>query len=100
MKILVVGSGAREHALAWKLSHERTVTDLLCVPGNPGIAEVARCIAGDQAAPAELLAIARREAVDLTVVGPELPLSRGVADLFRADGRSVVGPSQAAAALE
>jgi phosphoribosylamine--glycine ligase len=100
MKILVIGSGAREHALAWKLSHERTVTELVCVPGNPGIAQVARCIPADQGSPAELLAIAAREGVDLTVVGPELPLSRGVADLFASNGHPIIGPSKTAAALE
>ena len=100
MKILVIGSGAREHALAWKLSHERTVTDLVCVPGNPGIAQIARCLPADQGSPAALLAIATREAVDLTVVGPELPLSRGVVDLFTAEGQAIVGPTKAAAALE
>ena len=100
MKILVIGSGAREHALAWKLSHERTVTDLLCVPGNPGIAQIARCLSADQRSPSELLAVATRESVDLTVVGPELPLSRGVVDLFTAQRQAIVGPTQAAAALE
>jgi phosphoribosylamine---glycine ligase len=100
MKILVIGSGAREHALAWKLSHERTVTDLLCVPGNPGIAQIARCLPADQGNPSELLAVATREAVDLTVVGPEVPLSRGVVDLFTAHRQAIVGPTKAAAALE
>src|SRR5687767_14800395 len=100
MKILVIGSGAREHALAWRLSHEREVTTLLCAPGNPGIARAARCIAADSSNPAELLAVAEREAVDLTVVGPEVPLSKGVVDLFLSKGRAIVGPSQAAAALE
>jgi phosphoribosylamine--glycine ligase len=100
MKILVVGGGAREHAFAWKLSRERTVTEVLCAPGNPGIGAVARCIPADPGDPAELLAIARRERVDLTVVGPEAPLSRGIADVFAADHRPIVGPSAAAAALE
>jgi phosphoribosylamine--glycine ligase len=100
MKILIIGSGAREHAIAWKLARERAVTAVLCTPGNPGIAGVAQCLPGDSANPAELLAMARREKVDLTVVGPELPLSLGVADLFAAAGLPIVGPSQAAAALE
>jgi phosphoribosylamine--glycine ligase len=100
MKILVVGGGAREHAFAWKLSRERTVTGVLCAPGNPGIGAVARCIPADPGNPAELLAIARRERVDLTVVGSEVPLSRGIADVFAADHRPIVGPSAAAAALE
>lgn len=100
MKILVIGSGAREHALAWKLSRERNVTAVFCSPGNPGIASVARCLDADVGNPAELLKVARSQAIDLTVVGPELPLSRGIVDVFTADGRAIVGPSQAAAALE
>src|SRR4051812_24374596 len=100
MKILVIGSGAREHAMAWKLARERDVAEVLCSPGNPGIAAVARCIPGDVAKPPDLLAIARREAVDLTVVGPEVPLSLGVTDLFLAHDLAIVGPTQAAAALE
>ena len=100
MKILVVGSGAREHAMAWKLAGERAVTEVLCAPGNPGIAAHARCLPGEVGDPAALLATAVREAVDLTVVGPELPLSLGIVDLFAAEGRPIVGPSRAAAALE
>jgi phosphoribosylamine---glycine ligase len=100
MKILVVGSGAREHALVWKLAGEHAVSEVLCTPGNPGIADVARCIAADPGDPMSLVAIAARESVDLTVVGPELPLSLGVADQFAAEGRAIIGPGQAAAALE
>ena len=100
MKILVIGGGAREHAIAWKLARERDVTEVLCAPGNPGIAAVARCIPADVTKAAELATIAAREAVDLTVVGPELPLSLGVADLFAARGLAIVGPTRAAAALE
>jgi len=100
MKILVVGGGAREHALVWKLSRERSVTGILCAPGNPGIGALARCMAADVGSPSQLLQVARNEEVDLTVVGPELPLTRGVVDLFVADGRAIVGPTQAAAALE
>jgi phosphoribosylamine--glycine ligase len=100
MKILVIGSGAREHALAWKLSREPDVESVTCAPGNPGIASVARCLPADVSSPRGLLAIAESEAVDLTVVGPELPLSRGVVDAFTAAGRAIVGPAKAAAALE
>jgi phosphoribosylamine--glycine ligase len=100
MRILVIGSGAREHAIAWKLSGERGVADIVCAPGNPGMAEVARCIPVDAGDPDALAALAGREQIDLTVVGPELPLSRGAADLLRARGRAIVGPSKAAAALE
>jgi len=100
MKILVIGGGAREHALAWKLSREPDVASVICAPGNPGIASAARCLPADVSAPRELLAIAEAQAVDLTVVGPELPLSRGVVDVFAAAGRAIVGPTKAAAALE
>jgi phosphoribosylamine--glycine ligase len=100
MKILIVGSGAREHAIAWKLSGERGVRDLVCAPGNPGIASLARCVTVDIGDPNALLTLAEREQVDLTVVGPELPLSRGIVDLFIANGRAIVGPTKAAAALE
>ncbi len=100
MKVLVIGSGAREHALAWKLSGEPPVERVVCTPGNPGIAAVARCIAADVTRPSDLLAVAEREAIDLTVVGPELPLSLGVVDAFAAAGRAIVGPTRAAAALE
>jgi phosphoribosylamine--glycine ligase len=100
MKILIIGSGAREHALAWKLSREPEVDAVMCAPGNPGIASVARCLPADVSAPSELLALAESQGVDLTVVGPELPLSRGVVDAFTAAGRAIVGPTKAAAALE
>jgi phosphoribosylamine--glycine ligase len=100
MKILVVGGGAREHALAWKLAGERTVTTVICAPGNPGIAASARCIPADIADPRALLGVAIKEKVDLTVVGPEMPLSVGVADAFAAAGQLIVGPTRAAAALE
>jgi phosphoribosylamine--glycine ligase len=100
MRVLVVGSGGREHALAWKLSRESGVTEVLCAPGNAGIATVARLMpvaAGDVEG---LAALAEREHVDLTVAGPELPLDRGIADLFRARGLRLFGPSRAAAQLE
>lgn len=100
MKILVIGSGAREHAIAWKLAAERSVTEVVCTPGNPGMAAIARCVSASVSDPAALLAVAVREQVDLTVVGPELPLSLGVVDLFTAEGRPIVGPTKAAAALE
>jgi phosphoribosylamine---glycine ligase len=100
MKILVIGSGAREHAFAWKLSREGAAGEILSAPGNPGIAQVARCIAADPGKPEALLSVAERENVDVTIVGPELPLSRGVVDLFAANRRAIVGPTAAAAALE
>jgi phosphoribosylamine--glycine ligase len=100
MRILVIGGGAREHALAWKLSFEREVTEIVCAPGNPGIAQLARCVRVEPANSADLLTVVRAEQIDLTVVGPELPLSRGIVDLFSSAGHRIVGPSKAAAALE
>ena len=100
MRILVVGGGAREHALAWKLTGERNVREVICTPGNVGIAGLARCVASEVGDPASILAVADREQVDLAVVGPELPLSRGLTDLFVARGRLIVGPTKAAASLE
>jgi phosphoribosylamine---glycine ligase len=99
MKILVVGGGGREHALARTLAAEPGV-EVVCAPGNPGIARHARCMPADVSQPTALLGIAEREGVDLTVVGPELPLSHGVVDLFASAGRRIVGPTRAAAALE
>ena len=100
MRILVIGGGGREHALVWALTRERADVSVVCAPGNPGIAALARCLPADLAMPAQLLAIAEQERVDLTVVGPELPLSAGVVDAFAAAGRPIVGPTRAAAALE
>jgi phosphoribosylamine--glycine ligase len=109
MKLLVIGSGGREHALAWKLSRERAVREVIVAPGNAGIASPGitgaaapvRCVPGVAATDIDgLLDFARREAVDLTVVGPEAPLEKGLADRFAAAGLPVFGPTQAAARLE
>ena len=100
MRVLVLGSGAREHALAARLAAERDVGEVLCAPGNPGIARIARTVPADLSDPDAVLALAAREQIDLTVVGPELPLSVGVADRFAADQRLLLGPTRAAAALE
>jgi phosphoribosylamine--glycine ligase len=99
-RILVVGSGAREHALSWKLAGERGVRELICAPGNPGMGRVARRFEVDAADPSALADLAARERVDLTVVGPEAPLERGVADLFAERGLRLFGPTQGAARLE
>jgi phosphoribosylamine---glycine ligase len=100
MRVLIAGGGGREHALAWRLSREPGVTAIVCAPGNAGIASVARIAAVDPADPDALLALTERESIDLTVIGPELPLDRGVVDRFREAGRRVFGPPRAAAQLE
>jgi phosphoribosylamine--glycine ligase len=100
MKVLVVGGGGREHALAWKLAAERSVSTVVCAPGNAGITHAARTVDVPAGDPDALLALARRERIDLTVVGPELPLDRGIVDLFAASGLRIFGPSRAAAQLE
>ncbi|HET8577441.1 MAG TPA: phosphoribosylamine--glycine ligase [Methylomirabilota bacterium] len=100
MRVLLIGGGGREHALAWKLAQSPALTRLIAAPGNPGIARHAECVAVKDTALDELLALARRERVDLTVVGPELPLALGLSDRFRAAGLAVFGPSAAAARLE
>jgi phosphoribosylamine--glycine ligase len=100
MRIMIIGSGGREHALAWKLGAERGVDDVLCVPGNAGIANTARIAQCDSSDPAAVAALAAREQIDLTIVGPELPLDRGVVDRFRENGRRIFGPPRAAAQLE
>src|SRR5579885_2934115 len=100
MRLLVVGSGGREHALALRLASDPGVSRIVCAPGNPGIGYLAETRPVNIAAPEALAALAEAADVDLTGVVPELPLSAGVADLFRARGLSIVGPSAAAARLE
>jgi phosphoribosylamine---glycine ligase len=100
MNVLVVGSGAREHALCWALARDPAVTDLVCAPGNAGLARHVRTAAVDVASPAAILALAESERADLTVVGPEVPLGHGVVDLFEAARRPIFGPRRAAARLE
>ena len=100
MKILVIGGGGREHALVWKLAREPRVDRVIAAPGNPGIARVAHTVPVAATDLDGLLALARRERIDLTVVGPEAPLDQGVSDLFRSHGLRIFGPTRAAAALE
>ena len=100
MKLLVIGSGGREHALVWRLSRDAGVADVVCAPGNPGIARLARCVDIRPTDLAGLLAFARADAIDLTVVGPELPLAGGIADRFAAEGLLLLGPTRAASQLE
>jgi phosphoribosylamine---glycine ligase len=98
--VLVVGGGAREHALAWKLSRAVGVEELYAAPGNPGLAGIASCVPIASDATVELAEFASSLRIDLTVVGPELPLVLGIADEFARRGLLVVGPSRAAAELE
>lgn len=100
MRILVLGSGAREHALAWKLSTEPGVSHVLCAPGNPGIARTVPTAPVDVLDTDSVIRLVRQEQIDLTVVGPEAPLERGLADRFHAEGLPVFGPTRAAARLE
>jgi phosphoribosylamine--glycine ligase len=100
MRVLVVGGGGREHALAWKVARSPRVTALYAAPGNPGIAEVARCVPVRADALDEVVALVERERIDLTVVGPEVPLILGLADRLAARGRPVFGPTRLAAELE
>ena len=100
MRVLVVGGGAREHALGWKLLADDPSLDLISVPGNPGLAELGRCEAIAATDIAGLAALARREEVAFTIVGPEGPLDAGLVDHFRANGLAVFGPSKAAARIE
>jgi phosphoribosylamine---glycine ligase len=100
MRVLVIGSGAREHALAASLAADPAVSAVVCAPGNPGMARAARTVPADLRDPDALVRLAADEDVDLTVVGPEVPLSLGVGDRFAAAGRPMVGPTRAAAALE
>jgi phosphoribosylamine--glycine ligase len=100
MRVLVLGTGAREHALAARFAAEPGPTDVVCAPGNPGMSAIAPTFAVDLGDPDAILDLAVREHADLTVVGPELPLSVGVADRFAAAGRLLFGPTRAAAALE
>jgi phosphoribosylamine--glycine ligase len=100
MRVLVVGGGGREHALAWKLRQSPRVRELFCAPGNGGIAQVATCVPIDATDVRGLLAFAQERRIDFTVVGPEAPLSAGLVDLFADHGLRAFGASRAAAELE
>lgn len=100
MNILLIGSGGREHALAWKLAASPMLTKLYASPGNPGIAQEAELVALDVADHAAVAAFCKDKAIDLVVVGPEGPLVAGIGDDLRAEGIRVFGPSKAAAQLE
>lgn len=100
MKVLVIGGGGREHAIVWALRRSPKVKEIVCAPGNAGIAEIARCVPVDVGNVSELVRLAEQERPDLTVIGPELPLSVGVVDELTRRGFRVFGPSKAAARLE
>lgn len=100
MKILVIGSGGREHALVWKLASSPRVSKLYCAPGNAGISQLATCVPIPATDLAGLKTFAEEKAVDLTVIGPEAPLALGIADLFRQSKLKVFGPTQNAAKIE
>lgn len=100
LSVLIVGGGGREHALAWRLRMENPNARILSAPGNPGIAELAECVSVGATDTDGLLALARREAVEWTLVGPEAPLAAGLVDAFRAARMPIFGPTRAAAMLE
>lgn len=101
MKVLVVGGGGREHAILWALRRtSRLPLELLCVPGNAGISQIAKCVEIPVADHQALIEFVRRNAIDLTVVGPEAPLAAGIVDDFRRSGLQAVGPTKDAARLE
>ncbi len=100
MKVLVIGSGGREHAIVWKLAQSRVVDKIYCVPGNAGISDIAECVEVESKNLSSLLDFVKYEWIDLTVVGPEDPLAHGIVDIFEKDGRKIIGPTKAAAQLE
>ena len=100
MKILILGSGGREHALAWAVKRGQRVTEVVCAPGNGGIAEIARCVPVDLKDLNAMVRVAEAEQPGLTIVGPELPLSLGIVDALQERGLRVFGPTRAAAMLE
>ncbi|MCX8036755.1 MAG: phosphoribosylamine--glycine ligase [Candidatus Sumerlaeia bacterium] len=101
MKVLVIGSGGREHTLVWKIAQSPRVRQVFCAPGNPGIARSAECIALPVKPPfSELVEFARREQIALTVVGPEDPLAEGIVDAFEQAGLRIFGPNRLAAQME
>jgi phosphoribosylamine---glycine ligase len=100
MRVLVIGSGAREHALVWKLAQSRRVTQIYAAPGNPGMVPYAECVPFGVTQLTQVADFAERTQIDLTVVGPEVPLAAGIADVFRQRGLHIFGPGAAGAALE
>jgi phosphoribosylamine--glycine ligase len=100
MKVLIIGGGGREHTIAWKLSQSKHVDKIYCSPGNAGISEIAECIDVGTDDFKALVDFVKYEWIDLTIVGPEEPLSRGIVDAFEKEGRRILGPDRKAAQLE
>jgi phosphoribosylamine--glycine ligase len=100
MKVLILGSGGREHALAWAVKRSKQVTEVVCAPGNGGISGIARCVPVDLKSVDAMVQLAEAEQPGLTIVGPEVPLSLGIVDALQAKGLRVFGPTRAAAMLE
>src|ERR1700760_344771 len=100
MKVLVIGAGGREHALVWSISRSNRVSEVICAPGNAGIAKLARCVPANPKDLDDLLRVTVAQAPDLVVVGPELPLSLGLADELQRRSIPVFGPTREAAQLE
>lgn len=100
MKVVILGAGGREHALAWAVARSPRVAEVVCAPGNGGMAQAARCVPVDLKSLDDMLRLVEAEKPALTIVGPELPLSLGIVDAMRARGLRVFGPSQAATRLE
>ena len=101
MRVLVIGSGGREHAILWTLKRtSRVALQLYCAPGNGGISELAECVSIPPTDHASLIAFARSNMIDLTIVGPEGPLAEGIVDRFESAGLKIFGPTRAASRLE
>jgi phosphoribosylamine--glycine ligase len=100
MKVLVIGSGGREHTIVWKLAQSERVSKIYCIPGNGGISQIAECVSLDPLNFIDVAEFAKKESVDLTVVGPEVPLVAGIVDFFQAKGLRIFGPSMRAAKME
>ena len=100
MKVLVIGGGGREHALCWALRRSARVSDVVCAPGNAGIAQIATCVPVDGESVADMLRVTGACEPDVVVIGPEVPLAAGIVDALTARGIRTFGPTQAAARLE
>lgn len=100
MKVLVIGSGGREHAIVWKLAQSKLVDKIYCAPGNAGISEIAECVEVENKDFSALLDFVKYEWIDLTVVGPEEPLAKGIVDIFQKERRKIIGPTKAGAQIE